>query len=219
MIPRYRYPEDPSGIGVARTLAGPEQVFRVRIRRPAENFGVAVLGRSRIQPRIVIGADENHQAGATALPLQNNPYLPTFLDPAPIAAVIRPEAGTYHVIFDSPTRGNAGRFQFRFWLNDRRPPRLRLLSSSVRRGGALVATASDGGAGVDPEHVYAQIDGGELRRAAFRNGRIRIPVGALGPGRHRLLLQVSDRQEAKNMENSLRILPNTAQLAASFSVR
>ena len=218
-IPTYRYPSDPSGIGVERMLAGPEQVFRIRIRRPMENFGVAILGRSRIQPRIVIGADENHQAGATALPLQNNPYLPTFLDRVAIAGVIRPLAGTYHVVFDSPTRAGAGRFQFRFWMDDRRPPRVRLTTPSVRRGGTLVATASDAGAGVDPGVVYAQIDGGELRPAAFRSGRIRIPVGSLAPGRHRLLLQVSDRQESKNMENSLRILPNTAQLAASFTVR
>jgi subtilisin family serine protease len=219
MITRYRYPDNPSGIGVERTLAGPEQVFRVRIRRPAENFGVAVLTRSRIQPRIVIGADENHQAGSTALPLQNNPYLPTFLDPAPVAAVIRPEAGTYHVVFDSPTRAGAGRFQFRFWVNDRTPPRVRLATSSIRRGGTLVAVATDAGAGVDPQGIYVQLDGGEFRNTTLRNGRIRIPVGSLGPGRHRLLLQVSDRQEAKNMENSLRILPNTTQLTASFSVR
>jgi subtilisin family serine protease len=216
LIPTYRYPENPSGIGLERMLGGPEQVFRVRVRRPVENFGVAVLTRSRVQPRIVIGADENHQAGATALPLQNNPYLPTFLDPAPTSAVIRPLPGTYHVVFDSPTKAGAGNFRFRFWINDRTPPRVRLLAPSGR---TLVAAASDLGAGVDPAHVYVQIDGGELRRATYRNGRIRIPVGSLPAGRHRLLLQVSDRQEAKNMENVTRILPNTAQLAASFTVR
>jgi subtilisin family serine protease len=219
LIPTYRYPEDPGGIGLERTLGGPEQVFRVRVRRPVENFGVALLTRSRVQPRIVIGADENHQAGSTALPLQNNPYLPTFLDPAPIAAVIRPTPGTYHVVFDSPTRAGAGSFRFRFWMNDRTPPRVRLLTPSVRSRGTLVASASDLGAGVDPAHVYAQVDGGELRRATLRNGRIRVPVGSLAAGRHRLLLQVSDHQEAKNMENVLRILPNTAQVAASFTVR
>ena len=48
---------------------------------------------------------------------------------------------------------------------------------------------------------------------------VTVPVGSVRAGRHRLLLQVSDRQEPKNMENVLRILPNTAQLAASFSVR
>jgi hypothetical protein len=32
-------------------------------------------------------------------------------------------------------------------------------------------------------------------------------------------LQVSDHQEAKNMENALRILPNTRSLSATFVVR
>jgi hypothetical protein len=55
--------------------------------------------------------------------------------------------------------------------------------------------------------------------ASFRGGRIRIRVGSLRRGRHRLLLQVSDHQESKNMENVPRILPNTTVLAVSFSVR
>jgi hypothetical protein len=215
----YRYPDNPSGIGLERRLDGPEQVFRVRLRRQVANFGVAVLTRSRVQPRIVIGADENHQAGATSLPLQVNPYLPTFTEPAPVSAVIRPDPGTYHVVFDSRTSAGAGRFSFRFWVDDQAPPRVRLLRSSVGSGGTLVASASDRGAGVDPRAVFVQIDGGALMPASFRAGRIRIPVGSLGRGRHRLLLQVSDRQEAKNMENVPRILPNTTTLAVSFSVR
>jgi subtilisin family serine protease len=203
LVSLYRYPENPSGIGLARELKGPEQVFRVRLRRPAENLGVAILSRSRVQPRIVIGGDENRQAGPTALPLNTNPYLPTFLDPTPVAALIRPAAGTYHIVFDSPTRAGAGAFTFRFWVNDTRPPRVRLLTPSVRSGGVLVASASDAGAGVDPRSVFVRIDGG----------------GSLSGGRHRVTLEVSDHQEAKNMENSLRILPNTAVFTATFTVR
>jgi subtilisin family serine protease len=218
LVSVYRYPDNPSGIGLERRLDGPEQVFRVRVRRPVANFGVAVLTRPGVQPRIVIGADENHQAGTTSLPLQVNPYLPTFTEPAPISAVIRPDPGTYHVVFDSRTRAGAGRFSFRFWVDDQAPPRVRLLTSSVRSGGTLVASASDRGAGVDPRAVFAQLDGGALTPASFRGGRIRIPVGSLGRGRHRLLLQVSDHQESKNMENVPRILPNTTALAVSFSV-
>jgi subtilisin family serine protease len=219
LVSVYRYPDNPSGIGLDRRLDGPEQVFRVRVRRRVANFGVAVLSRSRVQPRIVLGTDENRQLGSPALPVQINPYLPTFFDPAPVSAAIRPDPGTYHVVFDSPTRAGAGRFQFRFWLDDAAPPRVRLLTSSVRARGTLLASAVDRGAGVDPRAVFAQIDGGPLLTASFRGGRVRIPVGGLRRGRHRLLLQVSDRQEAKNMENVPRILPNTATLAASFTVR
>jgi subtilisin family serine protease len=219
LVSVYRYPDDPSGIGVARQLRGPEQVFRFRLRRPAANLGVAVISSSRVQPRIVHGGDENRQAGPTALPFVNNPYLPTFLHPTPVAGVIRPSAGTYHVVFDSPTPAAAGRFRFRFWVDDGRPPRVRLVTPTVRPGAILVATASDGGAGVDPRSVFAQLDSRPLQRASFRRGRIAVAIGALSPGRHRITLQVSDYQEAKNMENALRILPNTRVLTAEFTVR
>jgi hypothetical protein len=95
---------------------------------------------------------------------------------------------------------------------------VRLLTSSVRQGGTLLASASDRGAGVDPGSVFAQVDGGPLQAARFRNGRIRIPV-RFSPGRHRLTQHVSDYQESKNMENAARILPNTRVLTASFTVR
>jgi Subtilase family len=219
LVSVYRYPENPNGIGLPRALNGPEQVFRFRLRRPAENLGVAVLSPSRVQPRIVLGGDENRQAGPTALPLNTNPYLPTFYEPSPVSGVIRPAPGIYDVVFDSPTMAGAGRFRFRFWVGDTAPPRVRLLTSRARRGGVLVAAASDGGAGVDPRSIFVRIDGGIAREGSYRAGRIRIPVGDLAPGRHRLTLQVSDHQEAKNMENALRILPNTTVLTGAFSVR
>jgi hypothetical protein len=96
---------------------------------------------------------------------------------------------------------------------------VRLLTSSVRAGGTLVAAASDRGAGVDPGGVFAQIDGGPLQAASFRSGRVRVPLGSRGRGRHRLTLHVSDYQESKNMENVLRILPNTTVLTTPFRVR
>jgi hypothetical protein len=83
----------------------------------------------------------------------------------------------------------------------------------------LVASASDRGAGVDPRAVFAQIDGRALQSASVTAGRVRIRVGSLSPGRHRLTLQVSDHQEVKNMENVAQILPNTSVLTVGFSVR
>ncbi len=219
LVSVYRYPDNPTGLRLPRELNGPEQVFRVRLRRPAANLGVAVLSRSRVQPRIVVGADENRQAGPTALPINTNPYLPTFSSRSPVSAVIRPAPGTYHVVFDSPTRAGAGPFTFRFWVDDTTPPRVRLVTSTVRVGGVLAARASDSGAGIDPRSIFVRLDDGPLRLATYSDGRIRIPVGSLGRGRHRLTLQVSDHQEAKNMENALRILPNTRVLNAAFTVR
>jgi subtilisin family serine protease len=223
LVSVYRYPEDPRGSGVSRTLNGPEQVFRVRLRRPAANFGVALLERApgvAVQPRIVLGRDENRLAGPTALPLNTNPYLPTFFDPHPVAGVIRPAAGLYSVVFDSPTAGGAGRYAFRFWVGDEAPPRLRLLTPSVRAGGSLTVLATDRGAGVDRRSIFASVDGSPREPVYSRvRSRIAIPVGRLSPGRHRLVLQVSDHQEAKNMENAFRILPNTTRQELSFTVR
>ena len=219
LVSTYRYPDNPGGLDVARVLAGPEQVFRVRLRRPAANVGVAILSRTRIQPRFLLARNENRQGGPTALPLQVNPYLPTFLDSTPVAGLITPRAGTYYVVFDSPRRSQAGRFTFRFWVNDTRPPQVRLLTKAVRRGGALLASATDRGSGVDPRSVFFRMDRGQLSRARFAGGRIRIPLGGLARGGHQVTLQVSDHQESKNMENVPRILPNTTTRVASFVVR
>ncbi len=225
LVSIYRYPENPTGSGVDRLLRGPEQLFRVRLGRPAANFGVAILERGRgvrVQPRIVLAEDENRQAGPTALPLNTNPYLPTFGQPSPVSAVIRPAPGTYHVVFDSTTRAGSGRFTFRFWIGDETAPRVRLLSRTVRRGGVLTFVASDAGSGLDPQSIFANVAGsGRTPTYAPRGNRmtITVPVGQLPAGRHRVRLQVSDHQEAKNMENALRILPNTTVVDTTVTVR
>ena len=75
----YRYPEDPTELGIPRFLRGPEQVFRLRLPRPVANFGVAVTaGKRTIQPRIVRAGDENRLMGTPALPFNANPYLRTY---------------------------------------------------------------------------------------------------------------------------------------------
>ena len=225
LVSAYRYPENPTGSGVDRVLRGPEQVFRVRLRRPAANFGVAIMQRGRgvrVQPRIVVAADENRQAGPTSLPLTTNPYLPTFNQPAPVSSVIRPGPGLYHVVFDSTTKAGAGPFVFRYWVGDETPPRVRLVSPTVRAGGRVAFRATDSGSGVDSRSIFVSLAGGN-RQITYSRARnavsFTIPVGRLSAGRHRLVVQVSDHQEAKNMENALRILPNTTTLNVLLTVR
>jgi Subtilase family len=217
----YRYPENPRGIGLTRTLRGPELVYRVRIRRRVANFGVVVIQRARrvgVEPRVVAGLDENRLTGYAALPLHHNPYLDGFRRPVLAAAALAPLPGDYAVVFDSGTRAGAGRFTFRFWINDVSPPTLRLRTRTVRAGSALRISATDVGSGVYPESVTASIDG-ESAPTLFRDGVVRISTGGLAAGRHRLRLRVSDYQETKNTENVARILPNTRTLTATFTVR
>jgi subtilase family protein len=217
----YRYPDNPSAIGLPIRLPGPELVYRVRIRRPVANFGVAVVSRApgvRVAPRVVFAGDENRLLAQTGLPLDGNPYLPRLDEPEPVAGAIRPSPGTYDIVFDTPSRARAGRFTFRFWISDTTPPSVRLLARRVR--GSLTLAVSDRGSGIDPALLSVRVDG-QARRGTYdpTRGRVTVPLRGLRPGRHRLVASVSDYQEAKNFENVSRILPNTRVLRTTFVVR
>ena len=215
LVETYRYPEDPRGYGVPRTLSGPEQVFRVHLSRRVANFGVAVTGgRLDVQPRVVHAGDENRLLGEIALPYNANPYLPSFGSPTPVVGAALPAPGDYDIVFDTLNASRAGSFTFRFWIGDTTPPRLRFLSA---RGGVVRIRATDAGAGVNPSLIRLVVDG---RRMATRyvGSQIVTTGRKLRRGRHVLRLVVSDYQELKNMENVRRILPNTAGLRKTFVV-
>jgi subtilisin family serine protease len=217
----YRYPTDPSPLGVAPCLRGPEQVFRFVLRRRAQNFGVAVLSRGRgvrVQARVVRAGDENRLTGYPGLPLNLNPYLSTFDRLSSAAGAVRPDPRAYDIVFDTPSRAAAGKFTFRFWIGDTKPPRVRLLTHAVRTRGALRLRVTDAGSGVDPGSLHATLDGGGVS-VGYARGVATVSTGALGRGRHRIVFRVSDYQEAKNMENTGPILPNTRTFSARLVVR
>jgi hypothetical protein len=62
----------------------------------------------------------------------------------------------------------------------------------------------------------ARIDG-RKRNFSYRGGILRIP--GITAGKHRVTVAVSDYQEAKSMENTGPILPNTRTFGASFQTR
>jgi len=223
LVDSYRYPDNPSGVGVPTNLRGPEQAFTVRLRKNVANFGVAIIGHARgvsIQPRVVAGDDEDRLTGYPALPLNLNPYLVTFFQRVSAAGAILPAKGTYTVIFDSTSKSNAGRFTFRFWINDTRPPTARLLTRTISFGGALRMRLTDAGSGIDPTSLVARVDGNRVSAAYSRaKRRATIRPGALTPGRHKLVFQASDYQESRNMEDVGPILPNTRVLTTTFRVR
>ena len=221
LVSSYRYPESPRGLGFATALPGPERVFRVNVTRPVANFGVVVTSEAKgvaVEPRIVLAGDENRLTGYAALPFNLNPYLRTFEEPVPAAGAILPARGAYDIVFDSPSRARAGAFSFRFWVGDTKPPTLKLRTRSVKRGAPVVVAASDAGSGIYDNSIVARV-GGRERPASFRNGRVLVSTRGLRPGRHALVLQVSDHQETRNMENVGPILPNTRILRTRFTVR
>jgi subtilisin family serine protease len=218
LVESYRYPEDPRGLGVPRVLSGPEQVFRVSLRKRVANFGVAVTGgRLDVQPRVVRAGDENRLLGEIALPYNANPYTTSFGRPVPVVGAALPAPGEYDIVFDTLSASRAGPFTFRFWIGDTRPPRLRFLSA---RSGIVRVFARDDGAGIDPSQILLFVDGRQRPARYDSRRRLIVTTGRrLARGRHRLRLVVSDYQELKNMENVRRILPNTAQLRTTFFVR
>ncbi len=221
LVDAYRYPDAPAIVGVRRLLLGPEQVFRFRLSRRVANFGVAVLSQARgvdIEPRIVSSGDENRLTGYDALPVNLNPYLSRFFQQTLVSGTLIPSAGTYDIVFDSATPSTAGAFRFRFWVDDRTPPRARLLTRSLQ-GGSLRVAVRDAGSGVDGELSRALIDG-EFATVSYRSGVVTVkPRTPLKRGRHRLVIRVSDYQETKNNENVGPILPNSRRLSAHFTVR
>ena len=220
-VTRYRYPDDPSGIGVTTMLQGPEAVYRVLITKRVANFGVVVTSQARgtrVEPRVVAGLDENRLTGYAGLPVAHNPYHESFREPVLAAGALSPRPGKYEVVFDSATKTGAGRFSFRYWIDDVTPPTLRLRTKVVSSGRPVLVSAIDAGSGVYPDFIVARIDG-QLVRARYQRGVVRVDTEDVPVGRHRLRLTVSDYQETKNTENVARILPNTRTLTATITIR
>ena len=140
-VTSYRYPDDPTGLGVTNSLPGPEQVFRVRVGRRAANFGVRITRQPKgvtVSPRIVYAGDENRLAGVPSLPVDINPYRDTYGQPRPVVAANRPSPGAYDLVFETRSRSVAGPFSFRLWIDDATPPRVKLLTPTrEERGRAL----------------------------------------------------------------------------------
>jgi len=220
-VDTYRYPDVPDGSIVTSLLRGPEQVFRVVLRRPVANIGVAIISRApgvRVEPRLVADGDENRLTGYAALPFDLNPYVDEFEDPVLAAGAILPAPGTYAVVFDSASRAGAGTFRFRFWVDDTTPPTARLVGRTVAAPRPVRFRVSDAGAGVDPRSLEASIDGRTVTARLVAN-EVRIPTRGIASGRHHVRLSVADYQETRNMENVARILPNTRVVTASVTVR
>jgi hypothetical protein len=204
LVTHYRYPT-----GGDDSYPGPERVYRIHVPAGAANAGVAVLS-GNVYPHITLDGSEDRLAGYTAMPLDLNPYRKSYGLRRRVAAVVLPAGGTYDVVFDSTNAGGRP-FTFRYWVNDVAPPRLKV--RSARR--SIVVAATDAGSGVDPNSIAATLDGKSVA-TRFGSGTIRI---AAAKGRHRLVLTVSDYQETKNMEDVAKILPNTATLRATVTVR
>jgi subtilisin family serine protease len=206
LVDRYRYP-----MLAGERYPGPEVVYRVRITRPVANFGVVALSGSAI-PHVIYAGDENHLVGYGGLPLMLNPYFESFGEARSVVGAILPGKGSYDIVFDTRSKAAVGPFEFRYWVNDSKPPTLRLVRGQP---GTIAVAISDGGAGVDPRSLAATVDGHDVR-VRYANGRA---VVRAEPGKRTIVISASDFQEAKNQEDVPKIKPNTATLTRTVDVR
>jgi hypothetical protein len=204
-VSAYRYPT-----GGDTTYNGPERSYRVQVTGAPANIGAVVLS-GQVVPHVVLADAPDHLAGYAGLPTDLNPYRESFGKTVGVAGAVLPAAGSYTFVFDTRSAAGAGSFSFRWWVNDVMPPRLK----AVPGRGAITVLATDAGSGVDPSSVVARLDGRSVT-PAFNGSAFRVRAAR---GRHALVLTVSDHQEAKNMEDVARILPNTTTLHATVQVR
>ena len=222
-VSTYRYPDAGPALGIPTVLPGPEQVFRIRVSGRPANFGVVVVSRAKgveTQPRVVSAGDENRLTGMAGLPVDLNPYRNQFGAAVPAVGALRPLAGFYDIVFDTPSVARSGAFTFRYWVNDVTPPAMRLVTPTLTVGptATLVLTVMDAGSGVDPSALTVTVDGNQADvKYDATTGRVTVELAALTAGVHKLSASAADFQETKNMESVPGILPNTTLLETTFT--
>ena len=167
-----RRPHRPTGRG-----GRAERVYLVpHLDRPVVNLGVSIVSAESgavIDPWLLGSLDENDVQGEAGTPVDVNPLTFDFGLAIGSAATVFPRLKRYYVSVDSaqdvytgkPLRG---RYRLRYWVNDLRPPRIRLLTHRVAAGRPTLAVrAQDSGSGVDPYSLLISYKGTVLGAIAY----------------------------------------------------
>jgi subtilisin family serine protease len=243
----YRWPTSPFSIlgifGVDPSVNddGREKIYSLDIPRQAVNAGVVVTrpvprldaslaaqfsSNQPIHPWFLGSLDENDVLGYAGIPVNVNGQLPDFLYSIGAAGGVFLPPGRYYVSVDSGRdlftgRSLAGRYTLRSWVNDVRPPTVRIITRSLSSGRpTVVAKITDARSGVDPMALQLFFGPSQRRSsvgatlwdpatgiAAFSIPR-EVPPLAAGP--QFMQVVASDYQEAKNINtDSDSPLPNT----------
>jgi Bacterial Ig domain len=242
-VHQYRWPSQPFGlislfgIDVPLSESGKEQVYYVDITGRQANVGVTVVDPlldttgsfedlliAPIHPWFMGADKENDVQGIAGTPVNVDGYMPGYLLDSRTAGTAFPRPGRYYVSIESGADpfgrgGYAGPYVLKSWINDTKPPVVKLLTTRVSAGRPTIAfRATDAQSGIDPYSVM--VDAGHLLTGAElfdqRTGIAVIPLprqaAALPVGRQPIRLIASDNQEAKNVNtDSTDLLPNTAR--------
>ena len=243
----YRWPTSPFSIlgifGVDPSVNddGKEKIYALDIRKQAVNAGVVVVrpapklnvsiqsllsSNAPIPPWFLGSLDENDVLGYAGIPVNVNGELPDFLFSIGASGGVFLPPKRYYVSVDSghdlfTGRSLAGPYVLRSWVNDVKPPVVRVLTKTISSGRpTIVAKVTDAKSGPDPLS-FQLFFGPSARRdtvgttlfdpatgiAAFSIPREAIP---LEPGPQFIQLVASDYQEAKNINvETANPLPNT----------
>ncbi|MEO9175036.1 MAG: S8 family serine peptidase [Gaiellales bacterium] len=208
----YRYPADASSFGLPNRFDGPEQLFRFHVGQGAANAGVTVTTSRGVTayPILLRSRDENSVAGESGLPLNVGP-LPSESSIVPAAGLDFPPAGDYWVAVESP-RGHAGRYRISLWVNDVRPPLVRVIGQTMLYGRRVLRVSIvDAGSGVNPEGVVVSGGGVSHRSLDFdaRTGIATIDLQRLRRGEHTIRIVAPDLAETKDVLSATARKSNT----------
>jgi len=227
----YRFPDAPFGpapnylAGPTEAETGAEQVYVTHLDRKVANIGVSVLlqtARSEIDPFFLGAQDENTVQGYAGTPVNANGLMFDYRLDVEAAGAQFPAPKDYYVSVDSASdlfsgEPLPGRYVLRSWVNDVRPPTVKLLTTHVSTGRPTIAArVLDAGSGVDPLSLVIGYKRVLVGVAAYdpTSGLALFPLPAAAPkltGRTAATLEASDYQETKNVNTSgSEIMPNTA---------
>jgi hypothetical protein len=241
----YRWPTSPFAVlgvfGVDPSVSddGKETIYALNLPRQAVNAGVVVVrpatrinapitsllsSNAPIHPWFLGSLDENDVLGYAGIPVNVNGLMPDFLFNLGAAGGVNLPAGRYYVALDSgrdPFTGRslAGPYVLRSWINDVKPPTVKLLTRTISSGRpTIVARMRDAKSGVDPHSLLLLFGRGLQAPATSFDPATGIATFSisresprLAPGPQFMRIVASDFQEAKNISDteSASPMPNT----------
>ena len=253
----YRWPTSPFSIlgifGVDPSVNddGKEKVYALDLPKQAVNAGVVVVrpqpnlnanitallsSNQPIHPWFLGSLDENDVTGYAGIPVNVNGLLPDFLYSVGASGGVFLPAGRYYVSVDSGRdlftgRSLAGPYVLRSWVNDVKPPTVRLLTKAISSGRPTIAVkVTDAKSGVDPFSLQlffgppkrTQQVGATTWDAQAGIATFSVPREApkLEPGTQFMRVVAADYQEGKNIDTEgPNPMPNTRFLGVRVQAR
>jgi subtilisin family serine protease len=229
----YRFPSWPFGpppaySGSPYAQPGAEKLYTIQLGVPVVNFGVSVLAQSadsEIDPFVLGSKDENDVQGYAGLPVNVNGLMFDYRADIESAGASYPLAKRYYIAVDSGSgaftrQSLPGRYVLRAWVDDLRPPSVKLVTTRISAGRpTVVALAKDSQSGLDPLSLVLNYNNNVLLGASAYDpttGLILFVIPSNAPKitaakkKKAAMVIASDNQETKNVNTvGANVLPNT----------